>query len=123
MPFHLRLDDEARLLRVAANGPVDCDESLRAIRSAASELAGRGWGAVTDVRAMDYVPSIAELRLIALEFIRLRPAFAGGVAFVVSNDIHYGLGRLLAGLTEARGISIGVTRSVEEAEAWLRRTP
>jgi hypothetical protein len=120
VPFTLQPDDEARLLRVVAEGTIDREDCLRAIRATATELAGTGWGGLADLRALEYIPSVADLRLFAIEFARLRGAFAGGIALVVSNDVHYGLGRLLAALTEQRGIRIGVARSVDEGEAWLR---
>ena len=119
MPITIALDEEATLLRVTASGTVDCDEALRGVRTSATLLAGRGWGAMVDVRPMDYIPCVADLRQIAFEFVRLRAAFGGGVAFVVATDVHYRLGRLLAALTELRGIRIGVERSVDDALRWL----
>jgi hypothetical protein len=119
MPLTIALDEQATLLRVTANGTVDCDEALRGVRSSAGLLAGLGWGALVDVQTMDYTPSVADLRQIALEFARLRAAFGGGVAFVVASDVHYRLGKLLAALTELRGIRMGVERSVDDALRWL----
>jgi len=93
---------------------------MRAIRAVALEVASQQCGALSDVREMDYVPSITELRTIAFEFIRLRAAYRCGVAFVVSNDTHYGLGRLLSALVDRAGLRIGVFRDVPEAEEWLK---
>lgn len=93
---------------------------MRAIRAVATETASQQCGALSDVREMDYVPSITELRSIAFEFVRLRAAYRCGVAFVVSNDRHYGLGRLLSALVEKAGLRISVFRDVAEAEQWLK---
>jgi hypothetical protein len=119
MPITIALDEQATLLRVVASGNVDCDEALRGVRSSAALLAGRGWGALVDVRAREYIPSVADLRQIAFEISRLRTAFGGGVAFVVATEVHYRLGRFLAALTEPRGLRMGVERSVDDALRWL----
>jgi hypothetical protein len=90
------------------------------VRTVASEVGTLHCGALSDVREMEYYPSITELRTIAFEFIRLRAAYRCGVAFVVSNDKHFGLGRLLSALVDKAGVRIGVFRNVPEAEEWLR---
>jgi len=120
VPFSYNIEPSRNLVAVVAAPPVTFDESMRAIRAVALEVASQQCGALSDVREMDYVPSITELRTIAFEFIRLRAAYRCGVAFVVSNDTHYGLGRLLSALVDRAGLRIGVFRDVPEAEEWLK---
>lgn len=89
------------------------------IRTVASEVGTHHCGALGDVREMEYFPSVTELRTIAFEFIRLRAAYRCGVALVVSNEKHYGLGRLLSALVDKAGVRIGIFRDIPEAEDWL----
>lgn len=120
MPLSHQVDPSRNIVVVVGVGTVTFDELLRTIRAAASEVASHQCGSLADVREMDYFPSTVELRSIALEFIRLRAAFRCGVAFVVSNDRHYGLVRLLAALVESGGVRIEVFRDRGEAEEWLK---
>lgn len=120
VPLSYTIDPSRNIAVVIGAGPVTFDESMRTIRAVAAEVASRQCGSLTDVREMDYFPSVAELRTIAVEFIRFRAAFRCGVAFVVSNDKHFSLGRLLSALVETGGVRIGVFRDVAEAEEWLK---
>ena len=120
MPLSYTIDPSRDIAVVVGDGVVTFDESMHTIRAVAAEVASHQCGSLGDVRAMDYYPSITELKTIAFEFIRLRAAFRCGVAFVVSNDKHYGLGSLLSALVDKAGVRIAVFRDVPEAEAWLK---
>jgi hypothetical protein len=114
------MDPTRNFADVKATGAVTLDEALRMIRVVAAELAHNQCGSLVDVREMNYYPTVVELKEIAFEYIRLRNAFRCGIAFIVSNDKHYGLGRLLAALVDSAGLRIGVFRDSAEAEGWLK---
>jgi hypothetical protein len=120
VPLSHSIDPARDIVVVTGVGDSTLDESLRMIRVVAAETASHQCGALTDVRQLDYFPSITEVKTIAVEFIRLRAAFRCGVAFVVSNDKHFGLGKFLAALVDKAGVRIGIFRDVPAAEAWLR---
>jgi len=42
------------------------------------------------------------------------------LAFVVTKDVSFGLGRMFSTLTEHLPVETGVFRDIDEAEAWLR---
>jgi hypothetical protein len=120
VPLTYSTDPTRDLVVVTGVGTVTLDDSLRTIRAVAAETSSHQCGSLTDVRAMDYYPSVTELKTIAIEFIRLRASFRCGVAFVVSNDKHFGLGKLLSALVDPAGLRIGVFHDSAAAEAWLR---
>lgn len=120
MPLTYRIDPDRHVADVLAVGAVTLDDSIRTIRLIAGELAHHQCGCVTDAREMEYYPPVSELKEIAFEFIRLRTAFRCGIAFVVSNDKHYSLGRLLSSLVDSAGLRVGVFREMPEAEVWLK---
>ena len=120
MPVSYTLDEHRNVADVQVSGAVTLDDAVKAIRSVAAELSQHQCGSLVDAREMEYTPSIADLRDIAFEFVRLRAAFRCGIAFVVSNDKHYGLGRLLATMVDSSGLRIGVFLEHDDAEEWLR---
>lgn len=119
MPFHVQADADRRVIDVIADDPIAFQDVIGTIRVVADHLADRQWGVLTDFRNTTYFPTVAELRLAAQEFIRLRPAFAEGVAFIVANDRHYSLGKLLTTLTDRAGVRLGVFRDMLSARQWL----
>lgn len=119
MPFHVQADADRSVIDVIASDPIAFDEVIGTIRLVADHLADRQWGVLTDFRSTTYFPTVAELRLAAQEFIRLRPVFAEGVAFIVANDRHYSLGKLLTTLTDRAGVRLGVFRDTLSARQWL----
>lgn len=120
VPVTYRIDADRNFADVTAVGTVSLDDAIRTVRAVAAELAHHQCGSLVDVREMDYFPPVADLREIAFEFIRLRNAFRCGIAFIVANEKHYGLGRLLAAFVDSAGLRIGVFYKPNEAETWLR---
>ena len=119
MPFHVQADADRSVIDVMASDPITFDQVIDTIRLVAEHLADRQWGVPTDFRDKTYFPTVAELRLATQEFIRLRPAFAERVAFLVANDRHYSLGKLLTTLTDRAGVRLGVFRDTLSARQWL----
>lgn len=120
MPLSFTVDPSLDIVVVVGTGVVTFEESMQTIRAVAAETASHQCGSLGDVREMDYYPSITELKTIAFEFVRLRAAFRCGVAFVVSNEKHFGLGSLLSALVDSAGVRIAVFREVADAEDWIR---
>ena len=120
MPLTYTIEHDRNLADVRGTGKVSLEDSIRTIRAVASDIAHERVGCLVDLRQMDFYPTIAELKEVAFEFIRLRAAFRCGTSFVVSNDKHYALGRFLAALVDTAGIRMAVFRDPAEAEFWLQ---
>jgi hypothetical protein len=120
MPLKYAVDPERNLADVNGSGKVTLDDALRTIRAVAVDVGHEQCGCLVDIRLMDFYPTIAELKEIAFEFIRLRASFRAGTAFLVSNDRHYSLGRFLAMLVDTAGIRMAVFKDPGQAEFWLK---
>lgn len=119
MPLTYTIDHERNLADVHGSGKVTLEDTVRTIRAVAADVAHEQVGCLVDIRQMEYFPTIAHLKEVAFEFIRLRASFRCGTSFVVSNDRHYALGRFLAMLVDTAGIRMAVFRDPAEAEFWL----
>ena len=119
MPLTYTIDHERNLADVHGTGKVTLDDTLKMIRAVAADVAHEQVGCLVDIRQMDYFPTIAQLKEVAFEFIRLRASFRCGTSFVVANDRHYALGRFLAMLVDTAGIRMAVFKDPAEAEYWL----
>lgn len=120
MPLTYTIDGKRSFADVRGLGIVTLADAIRTIRTIAGDVAHHQCGCLVDIRQMDYFPSVADLKEIAFEYIRLRAAFRCGTAFIVSNDRHYALGRFLATLVDTAGLRMGVFRDPAQAENWLR---
>ena len=120
MPLNYVIDHERNLADVRGSGKVTLEDSLRTIRAVAVDVGHEQCGCLVDIREMDFFPTIADVKEIAFEFIRLRAAFRSGTSFIVSNDRHYALGRFLAMLVDTAGIRMAVFKDPGEAEHWLK---
>jgi hypothetical protein len=120
VPLTYTIDDSRNFADVRGTGVVTLPEAIRTIRTIAADLSHNQCGCLVDIREMEYFPSVADLKEIAFEYIRLRAVFRCGTAFIVSNDKHYALGRFLAALVDTAGLRMAVFRDPEQAEYWLR---
>lgn len=119
MPLTFVIDHERNLADVCGSGKVTLEEAVHVIRAVAADVAHEEVGCLVDLRQMAWFPTVAELKEIAFEFIRLRASFRNGTSFVVGNDRHYALGRFLAMLVDTAGIRMAVFKDSGEAEFWL----
>lgn len=76
-----------------------------------------------DARDSNRVPTLAELETRVATLVALRDRFAGRVAMVVSDDLRFGLARLLEAHLEPFGIEAHAFRAVEPARVWLEAPP
>jgi hypothetical protein len=120
MPLTFVIDPARNFADVRGSGIVTLADAIRTIRTIAGDLAHNQCGCLVDVREMEYFPTVADLKEIAFEYIRLRAVFRCGTAFIVSNDRHYALGRFLAALVDTAGLRMAVFRDPAQAENWLR---
>src|SRR6185369_15682633 len=86
MPLNYIIDHERNLADVRGTGKVSLEEALHVIRDVAMDVGHEQCGCLVDLRQMDFYPTIAELKEVAFEFIRLRAAFRAGTSFIVAND-------------------------------------
>jgi hypothetical protein len=120
MPLKYVIDHERNLADVRAFGKVTLEDALHTIREVAVDVGHQQCGCLADIREMDFYPTVADLKEIAFEFIRLRASFRAGTSFIVSNDRHYALGRFLAMLVDTAGIRMAVFKDPGQAEVWLK---
>src|SRR3954462_5711995 len=119
MPLTFSIDHDRNLADVRGWGKVTLEDTIHLVRTLAVDVASEECGCLVDIRGLDFFPTIAELKEIAFEFIRLRAAFRCGTSFIVGNDKHYALGRFLAMLVDTAGIRMAVFKDPGEAELWL----
>jgi hypothetical protein len=119
MSLTFTIDHDRNLADVRGSGKVTLEDTIRVIRSVAADISHEQCGCLVDIRGLDFFPTIAELKEIAFEFIRLRAAFRCGTSFIVGNDRHYALGRFLALLVDTAGIRMAVFKDPGQAEHWL----
>jgi hypothetical protein len=119
MPLSYTIDHDRDLADVRGSGKVTLADTIHVVRAIAGDIGHEGLGCLVDVREMDFFPTIAELKEIAFEFIRLRAAYRAGTSFIVGNDRHYALGRFLAMLVDTAGIRMAVFKDAGMAEHWL----
>lgn len=119
MSLTFSIDHDRNLAEVRGSGKVTLDDTIHVVRAVAADIAHAQCGCLVDIRELDFFPTIAELKEIAFEFIRLRAAFRCGTSFIVGNDKHYALGRFLAMLVDTAGIRMAVFKDPGAAEHWL----
>uniref|UniRef100_A0A832I2W3 STAS/SEC14 domain-containing protein n=1 Tax=Eiseniibacteriota bacterium TaxID=2212470 RepID=A0A832I2W3_UNCEI len=76
-----------------------------------------------DARASNRAPTVAELEMRVATLAALRDRLTGRIAMVVSDDLRFGLARLLEAHLEPFGMDARAFRSVESARAWLEAPP
>ena len=119
MPLTYLIDHDLNLADVRGSGKVTLHDTIHVVRAVAADVAHHQCGCLVDIREMDFFPTVAELKEIAFEFIRLRASFRSGTSFIVGNDRHYALGRFLAMLVDTAGIRMAVFKDPGAAEHWL----
>jgi hypothetical protein len=120
MPITIGVDREQPLVTTTVWGAVTYEE----IQSHLSEEEHRratGYPELIDAMAASTTLSSDEVRaLVNRTHDMLRQAPFGPTAIASDNDVVYGMARMYQILAERDGISIGVFRSVADAQRWLQ---
>ena len=120
MPIALRVDRERGLVTTTVWDHVTYEE-IQSHLSEEEHLRATGYPELIDAMAASTTLTADEVRAIVRrthDILRRGPF--GPTAIASDNDVVYGMARMYQILAERDGISIGVFRSVAEAEHWLR---
>ena len=79
----------------------------------------RGVGTIIDIRDSESERTHEEIRQIAKLLGEQRGKTGDRLAVVVSDALHYGLGRMFAAYAEFRDLSVEVFTNLEDANRWL----
>ena len=121
MTISYSINPDEKLVYITIPGKTDLAEILEIMRQlGVDERLGPGFGILTDARTIDYIPSSTDVRRIAELASELALFSRYPNALVVSRMVHYGLGNMLALITERRGALVQPCYEIEEARAWLR---
>jgi general stress protein 26 len=119
MPLSYQIDQEARLGRVTGAGKADLDDLLGVMRELAENPAfAPEFDLVADLRRLDYLPSLREIRQLASRFEEVQASFPPRVAIVVRDRVQMHLGRFAAGILR---FDMSLFDDPAEADRWVSR--
>lgn len=122
MPADFRIEREHRLVRTRAWGVLtDAETRAHYVDIARNPAFEKGFSLLCDLRGVTHIEAASH----TLRDLARFSTFARGTrrAFVVSQDEHFGLARMLQAFCELEGAEVGVFRSLPEAHAWLGLPP
>jgi hypothetical protein len=122
VPIGYEIDEERGLVVVLASGEVTRDEETRRFAALLADPRYRpGLHLLLDYRARSSVASPSEVHRMAEDLKGLRDLLGDALcALVVSTDVAFGTGRMVAALTEGTFVPLRVFRDRDEALDWLR---
>ena len=116
----IRHEVRGPILWMVVDGAYDDAELASAWERAFADPAFRaGMPALIDSRKTVAAPSRARVAERAEFLTGLRPRLGTRCAILVSDPLHYGLGRMLAAFTDRSGLEVQVFDDAARAEAWL----
>ncbi len=117
----LERSDDGHLLSIVAEGPYTLAEVKAVIGAATADAPpDRDCCLLMDIRRSEASPSTGDLQDFAKFLGNLPTHVAARSAWLVSEDLQFGLARMLSVYAEERGITIQVFRESDAARAWLR---
>ncbi|HTR20195.1 MAG TPA: hypothetical protein VMH88_05005 [Gemmatimonadales bacterium] len=120
MSFVFEIDAERREVRIVGSGPSNFRETARFIeRGIHGHHYEPDYAIFIDLRALEYVPSLAEARRFATMFRSLHNVYGGPMAVLVQTAVGFGMASLIAVLIRAIGYHMRAFQHPEEARAWL----
>ena len=118
MPVEYEIEDD--LIRLISGGEFTHEEFHEALKQAKAQPRP---GGKLDILIVDtgssYNPSDEMIRDAGLALGRELPIHLGRMALVVSQDLHYGIGRMLQVFAEEAGAEFQVFRQELKARLWL----
>lgn len=120
----LTFELSATILRFFTSGDVEFVPGTQTLHDGleAAVVAGAGSARrhlLFDIRESRENRSSDELRAIALLIAPYRSRLSGRCAVVVSDLLHYGLGRVFGAYLEGSGFTVEVFHTLAEAERWF----
>ena len=111
--------------RIIGEGVMTLDEIEKAFIDALADPSfARGQGIIVDVTGSESDRTHDEIRQFAVFLGERRAEMGNRMAIVVSDSLHYGLGRMLSVYAEFQHLDVAVFRQFEDAIQWMdRMTP
>jgi hypothetical protein len=121
MPITYTIDKQRRFILRIISGAATSDEILASLAEVLKHPDYHpGMKSLTDLRAIQHYASPQEVRQIANFILGREEEVRGGkAAIVVSQDVSFGMARMLEMLTESSQLSIRVFKNLKEAYEWL----
>ena len=121
MPVTYRIDRDSGLIRTRCVGVVTFAEVIDHFRALERDPACRDHlDVVLDLGDLSSIPTPDQLRAVSVEIAQIQPKIRfGACAIVAKTDVLFGMSRMFEALAEERFRAIRVSRTVDEAEAWL----
>jgi len=125
MTVRWSLEDDGRVLRLVTGERFTSEDMGAKLEEAIAACAAQlPLLLLFDNRGSEENASPDELRRRSRYFRELGPkVFAPRVAVLVSDDLHYALGRMSAAFAESEGYEVEVFRDEQSARRWLLRAP
>lgn len=121
MIFEFDILESESLVAIRVEGVGNFQTGLERILQVANDYRFKPeFNILVDMCHLHYFPSLSEMRDFADVLISLKERCSGKTALIVSNFLHYGLGKFLGGLLEAAGIKMQVFRAASDAERWFK---
>lgn len=115
---HRRAGSLATITATGSHPEAEFEALVRAV-IAESGAAAAPLQLLFDVRGFETAPDAETLKHVGMRFADLRPPLSERHAFVVRDQLQYGIAHEVAGWAGTRGIKVGVFRAIDEAERWL----
>src|SRR5262245_54320325 len=121
MAYLYSIDLNEKIVCLTFPGKTGLAEILEIMcRLASDEQLGEGFGILVDARTIDYLPSTQDVWAITELASELALFSQYSTAVVVCQTVHYGMGYMMAFVTESQGVLIRPFYEVEQAKAWLQ---
>ncbi len=112
------------VLVVRGEGDGSLEESRQVLAALESQsLIPRAAGVIFDVRALAFIPSPEEARLIAQQYGAAGARNGWRMAYVAPPGAQYGVARMVEMLSQQHGVAAGTFTSMEVALAWFAAAP
>ncbi|MFN3387211.1 MAG: hypothetical protein ACK42Y_11590 [Candidatus Thermochlorobacter sp.] len=121
MVFEFDILESESLVAIRVEGVGNFQKGLEHILQVANDYRFKpDFNILVDMCHLHYLPSLSEMRDFADVLISLKDKCSGKTALIVSNFLHFGLGKFLGNLLEVAGIKMQVFRTAHDAQRWFR---
>ncbi|TMQ57533.1 MAG: hypothetical protein E6K76_10215 [Candidatus Eisenbacteria bacterium] len=122
MSLDYKIDRAGRIASVSAHA--NLDESLRAIRTLASDIRLEdGIGVLIDLRGFEHAPSWEEADALARTIATSGVLRQHRVALLASGRADFALANMIATLSGLKGATVHAFQSFDSATSWLKGVP
>lgn len=121
MVFEFDILEAESLVAIRVEGVGNFQKGIESILKVANDDRFKPeFNVLVDLCRLHYSPSLAELHDFASVLISLKERCSGKAALIVSNFLHFGIGKLLSRLLNMAGINVQVFHTASDAVRWFR---